>query len=117
MSPQTAPTTSASAIGNRGAVAIIPPHKNAKPWRADTAGAAARNEALPASKYLGRALWRRWSDYHHQSRVETRMHCLKLRGQRLVARDFNHQVAEFKVRVAILNRFTALSIPVTKAVG
>ena len=37
------------AIADRGAVAIIPPRKNAKPWKADTAGAAARNEALRAS--------------------------------------------------------------------
>ena len=47
------------AIADRGAVAIIPPRKTATPWKADTAGAAARNEALRASKYLGRALWRR----------------------------------------------------------
>lgn len=45
-------------IVERGAHAVISPRKNAKPWRAITAGAVARNEALPASKYLGRALWR-----------------------------------------------------------
>lgn len=44
------------------------------------------------------------------------MHCGKLLGQRLTARDFDHQVAEFQVRVAVLNRFTALGIPVTEAV-
>jgi Transposase DDE domain len=47
------------AIAERGANAVIPPRKNAKPWKAITAGAVARNEALRASKYLGRALWRR----------------------------------------------------------
>ena len=62
------------AIADRGAAAIIPPRKNAKPWKTVTAGAVARNEALRASKYLGRALWRRWSGYHRQSRVETKMH-------------------------------------------
>lgn len=82
-----------------------------------TAGAIARNEALRASKYLGRALWRRWSGYHRRSRVETKMHCVKLLGQRLMARDFDRQVAEFQVRVAVLNGFTALGIPVTKVVG
>lgn len=46
------------AIADRGAAAVIPPRKNAKPWKTVTAGAAARNEALRASKYLGRALWR-----------------------------------------------------------
>ena len=46
-----------------------------------------------------------------------KMHCVKLLGQRLMARDFDRQVAEFQVRVAILNGFTALGIPVTKVVG
>ena len=103
------------AIAERGANAVIPPRKNATPWKAITAGAVARNEALRASKYLGRALWRRWSGYHRRSRVETKMHCVKLLGQRLMARDFDRQVAEFQVRVAVLNGFTALGIPVTEA--
>jgi hypothetical protein len=77
----------------------------------------ARNDALRASKYLGRALWRRWSGYHRQSRVETKMHCVKLFGQRLMARDFDRQAAELQVRIAVLNGYTALGIPVTEPVG
>ena len=42
---------------------------------------------------------------------------VKLLGQRLAARDFDRQVAEFQVRVAVLNGFTAIAIPVTEAVG
>jgi hypothetical protein len=57
------------------------------------------------------------SGYHRRSRVETKMHCVKLLGQRLAARDFERQVAEFQIRVAVLNGFTALGIPVTEAVG
>ena len=68
------------AIADRGAAAIIPPRKNAKPWKTVTAGAVARNEALRASKYLGRALWRRWSGYHRRSRVEAKMHCVNRRS-------------------------------------
>ena len=101
----------------RGAAAIIPPRKNAKPWKPDTAGAIARNEALRASRRFGRTIWRRWISYHRRSRVETKMHCVKLLGQRLMARGFDHQVAEFRVRVAVLSGFTALGIPVTEAVG
>lgn len=37
------------------------------PWKTGTAGAVARNEALRASKYLGRAIWRNWSGYHRRS--------------------------------------------------
>ena len=45
------------------------------------------------------------------------MHCVKRLGQRLMARDFNRQVAEFQVRVAVMNGFTALGIPVTTVAG
>ncbi|WP_104491163.1 IS5 family transposase [Paracoccus denitrificans] len=105
------------AIADRGAAAVIPPRKNAKPWKPNTPGARARNEALRASKYLGRALWRNWSGYHRRSRVESKMHCVKLLGQRLMARDFDRQVAEIQIRIAVLNGYTALGIPVTEAVG
>ena len=80
------------AITARGAAAIIPPRKNAKPWKPDTAGAVARNEILRTSKRVGRTIWRRWSGYHRRSRAETKMHCVKLLGQRLSARDFDRQV-------------------------
>ena len=106
-----------NAIADRGAHAVIPPRKNARPWKPATAGAIARNEALRASKYLGRAIWRNWSGYHRRSRAETKMHCMKLVGQRLMARDFNRQVAEVQVRIAIMNGYTALGIPATKTVG
>ena len=105
------------AIADRGAHAVIPPRKNAKPWKTITVGAVARNEALRAAKYLGRALWRRWSGYHRRSRVETKMHRMKLMGQRFMARDFDRQVAELLVRIAVLNGYTALGRPVTEAVG
>lgn len=105
------------AIAARNAHAVIPPRKNAKLWKADTPGAIARNEAVRSSKYLGRALWRHLTGYHRRSRVETKMHCLKLLGQRLSARDFDRQVAEIQIRAAILNGFTALGIPSTVAVG
>ncbi|MBD9529806.1 IS5 family transposase [Paracoccus sp. PAR01] len=105
------------AIADRGAAAIIPPRRNAKPWKPTSVGAVARNEAIRASKYLGRTLWQKWSDYHRRSRAETKMHCMKLLGQRLMARDPNRQVAELQVRVAVLNGFTALGIPVTQTQG
>ncbi len=104
-------------IADRGASAVIPPRRNAQPWKPTTAGAIARNDALRASKYLGRALWQNWSGYHRRSRVETKMHCMKLLGQRLITRDFDRQVAEVQLRILILNGYTALGIPVTKAAG
>ncbi|MCA3463221.1 MAG: IS5/IS1182 family transposase, partial [Rhodobacter sp.] len=46
-----------------------------------------------------------------------KMHCGKLPGQRLMARDIDRQVSELQVRVAVLNGFTAPGIPVTEAEG
>ena len=105
------------AVAERGAHAVIPPRKNARPWKPSTAGAIARNEALRASKYLGRAIWRKCSGYHRRSRAESKMHCVKLLGQSLMARDFARQVAELQVRAAVLNGYTALGIPLTEPVG
>lgn len=96
---------------------IIPPRKNAQLWKPTTAGAIARNEAVRACKYLGRALWRKLTGYHRRSRAETKMNCVKLLGQGLMARDFDRQVAELQVRIAVLNRYTALGIPITEPVG
>ena len=59
------------AIAARGAAAIIPPRKNAKPRTPDTPGAIARNEILRRSQRVGRTIWRRWSGYHRQSRAES----------------------------------------------
>ena len=105
------------AIAARNAHAVIPPRKNAKPWKPTSPGAIARNDAVNAQRYLGRTVWRRWSGYHRRSRVETKMHCLKLMGQSLMARDFDRQVSEIQIRIAVLNRYTALGIPVTEAIG
>jgi hypothetical protein len=44
------------------------------------------------------------------------MHCVKLLGQSLMARDFDRQVAELQIRAAVLNGYTALGIPVTEPV-
>ncbi len=105
------------AIADRGAHAVIPPRENAKYWGTITAGAVARNEALRASKYLGRAIWRKWSGYHRRSRTETKMHWLKLLGQSLMARDFDRHVAELQIRASVLNGYAALGIPITEPVG
>ena len=45
------------------------------------------------------------------------MHCVKLPGQRLTARNFERQAAELQLRIAVLNGYTALGIPVTEAAG
>ncbi|EEY88425.1 hypothetical protein HMPREF0017_02908 [Acinetobacter lwoffii SH145] len=48
--------------------------------------------------------------------VETKMHCIKLLGDKLSARNFDSQVNEIHARVAVLNRFTELGRPLTRVV-
>lgn len=105
-----------AAIAQRGAQAVIPPRKNARPWRATLVGAPSRNAALSACNRLGRAIWKKWSGYHRRSLVETKMHCFKRLGERVMARTFERQVVELHVRVAVLNRFTQLGRPKTVSV-
>jgi hypothetical protein len=103
------------AIALRQADAIIPTRKNAKPWKINRLGAEVRNEILRATRRLGRTIWKKWSGYHRRSLVETKMRCFKLLGERIMARDFDRQVAELQVRAAVLNRSTRLGTPITVA--
>lgn len=104
-----------ASIAERLAEPIIPPRKNGRIWKTNIQGAHTRNEALRAINCLGRSIWKQWSGYHRRSLVETKMRCLKLLGERIMARDFDRQVAEIHIRVALLNRFTMLGTPTTVA--
>ncbi|WP_151837697.1 IS5-like element ISAba12 family transposase [Acinetobacter ursingii] len=101
-------------IADRQAHAVIPPRKNAKPWKDTKSSSLERNELLRTIKRLGRTLWKKWSGYHRRSLVETKMHCIKLLGDKLSARSFDSQVNEIHARVAVLNRFTELGRPLTQ---
>ena len=103
-------------ITDRNEHAIIPPRKNAKPWKGTKVHSLERNELLRTVKRLGRTLWKKWSGYHQRSLVETKMHCIKLLGDKLSARNFDSQVNEIHVRVVILNKFTELGRPHTQVV-
>ena len=45
------------------------------------------------------------------------MYCVKLPGLRIMPRDFDRRVAGFQIRVAVMNGFTVLGIPVTTGAG
>ncbi|RLL27686.1 IS4/IS5 family transposase, partial [Acinetobacter cumulans] len=101
-------------IADRQGHAVIPPRKNAKPWKDTKSSSLERNELLRTIKRLGRTLWKKWSGYHRRILVETKMHCIKLLGDKLSARSFDSQVNEIHARVAVLNRFTKLGRPLTQ---
>ena len=97
-----------TAIIDRQATAIIPIRKNGRPWKEDCPAAIARNETRRATRHYGRAFWKRWAGYHARSRIEAKMRCLKAFGERIAARDPDRQTAEIQIRVALMNRFSAL---------
>jgi hypothetical protein len=119
-----------TAILARDATPIIPIRRNGRACKEDCQAARPRNDSRRATRHDGRAFWKRWTGYHARRRIQAKplivcsqttagqwMHCVKLLGQRLSARDFDRQVAEIQIRAAILNGFTALGIPHTVAVG
>ncbi len=97
-----------TAIIDRQATAIIPIRKNGRPWKEGCPAAIARNETLRATRHYGRAFWKCWTGYHVRSRIEAKMRCLKAFGERITARDPDRQTAEIQIRIALMNRFSAL---------
>ena len=97
-----------AAIIEHQATAIIPVRKNGRLWKEDCPAARARNETLRATRHFGRAFWKRWTGYHACSRIEAKMRCLKAFGERISARDPDRQTTEIQIRIALMNRFSAL---------
>lgn len=118
-----------AAIAAQQAIAVMPTRRNGRPWKEATPGAQARNETLRATRHLGRSIWRTWSGYHRRSRVEAKMRCLKLLGERLMAvrhgprtggapwLTLDRQTTELHIRAVLLNRFTRLDTPETQRVA
>ena len=106
-----------TAIIDRQATAIIPIRKNGRPWNEDCPAAIARNETLRATRHFGRAFWKRWTGYHARSRIEAKMRSLKAFGERIAARHLDSQTAEIQIRVALMNRFSALGTAEIVRVG
>ena len=104
-------------IANRQAQAIIPPRSNAIIWQTPKhQGDRVRNQAVRDCHHLTTSLWKQRVGYHRRSLVETAMFRLKRLGDRLMARRFDCQVAEVHIRIAVLNKWTSLGMPVTVAV-
>jgi len=86
----------------------LPIRKNGRPWKEDCPAACARNETLRATRHYGREFWKYWTGYHVRSRIEAKMRCRKALGERIAARDPDRQTAEIQIRIALMNRFSAL---------
>jgi IS5 family transposase len=102
------------AIARRGARAVIPPRRGAKIWRHGNSKQErlARDENLRRIRKVGRAKWKRESNYHRRSLAETAVFRFKtIFGGTLSARKEAAQDRETLLRFSALNQMTALGMP------
>ncbi|MEL7288046.1 MAG: IS5 family transposase [Pseudomonadota bacterium] len=101
-------------IDERGAIAGIPPQRNAKIWFHVNRKMPPhpRDENLRKIRRVGRAKWKRLIGYHRRSIAETTMFRLKMAfGGKVSSRKLNRQVNELKVQCLVLNRMIQLAKP------
>src|SRR2546422_4479695 len=102
------------ALAERGAMAVIPPRRDAKIWQHKSCAGAPwqRDENLRAIRLQRRRRWKQATGYHRRSLAETTFFRLKtLFGPTLRARQFPQPATELFLQVAALNRMTHLGMP------
>lgn len=101
-------------IESRGAIAGIPPQRNAKIWFHGNLKTPRhpRDENLRKIRLVGRAKWKRLIKYHRRSISETTMFRVKTAfGGKVSARKMDRQVNELKVQCLVLNRMIQVAKP------
>lgn len=101
-------------VEQRGALAIIPPRRDAKIWPHGNCSAPPwqRDENLRGIRAKGRRRWKQEAGYHRRSLAETAIFRGKtLLGGSLRARLFAQQATELFIKVAALKRLTHLGLP------
>jgi hypothetical protein len=101
-------------IEARGAIAGIPPQRNAKIWFHGNRKTPPhpRDENLRKIRLVGRAEWKRLIGYHRRSIAETTMfRCKTAFGGKVSSRSMNRQVNELKVQCLVLNRMIQVAKP------
>ena len=101
-------------IDERGAIAGIPPQRNARIWfhsnRLDARHP--RDENLRRIRAIGRAQWKKEIGYHRRSIAETTMYRFKQAfGGRVSSRKLKQQTNELKVQCVVLNRMIQVAKP------
>ncbi len=102
------------AIRERKAKALIPPRKGAKIWQHGNSIAQRHNrdENPRQIRKVGRKAWKRQSNYHRRSLVETTMFRFKtIFAGNLSSRNFDNQAVELFIKCAALNRMIQIAKP------
>ena len=101
-------------IEARGAVAGIPPQRNARIWFHGNRKTPRhpRDENLRKIRLVGRAKWKRLVGYHRRSLAETTMFRFKTAfGGKVSSRKMERQVNELQVQCLVLNRMIQVAKP------
>jgi hypothetical protein len=101
-------------IEARGAIAGIPPQRNAKIWFHGNRKTPRhpRDENLRTIRLVGRTKWKRLIGYHRRSIAETTMFRFKTAFDgKVSSRKMNRQVNELKVQCLVLNRMIQVAKP------
>jgi hypothetical protein len=109
-------TNSYQAIAKHNAKATIPPRKDAVIWQHGNSNAPPldRDENLRFIRKHGRKCWKQTSGYHQRSKAESGVFRYKtILGDTLNARLFDSQAVEMMLGAKILNKMTALGMPLS----
>jgi hypothetical protein len=104
------------AIAKHEARATIPPRKDAKIKQHGNSNAPPldRDETLRAIRQHGRKRWKQLSGYHQRSKAESGVFRYKtIFGTTLHARLFESQCVEMKLGAKLLNKMSALGMPLS----
>jgi len=104
------------AIAERKARAVIPPRRTGRLHPEDER-LRARDKNLRSIRKVGRKKWKKESNYHRRSLVETAMMRHKtIFGGGLSSKRFCNQATEMNIRCAALNRMTQMGMPESYAI-
>ena len=93
---------------------IIPPQRNAVITKKPDVGMQSRNEAIKRIKEIGRKKWKQEIGYHKRSLAEVAMFRYKtIIGDKISSRKFENEKIEVRIGCKILNKLTALGMPVS----
>jgi len=92
----------------------IPPQRNAVISKEADYDLQSRDKAIKRIKSIGREKWKQEVGYHRRSLVEVAMFRYKtIIGDEILSRKFVNEKVEVRLGCAILNKMTALGMPVT----
>lgn len=101
-------------LSKRDIAQIIPPQRNAVISKKPDKAMESRNKAIKRIRKIGRKKWKQEVGYHKRSLAEVAMFRYKtIIGDKISSRKFENEKIEVRIGCKILNKFTALGMPVS----